>query len=159
VTSGTEFLFATSYDPPITPKQLQHTTEELMMRALILACGIWFVAFAAVVLGLISMEPSTSELIGQVVYDNRPFCQSFVVQSDRGFAILDGEDANLVFGETDTVVGPLRTRGLQSFDVVGRGIIEARLYVWTPNRLHAEQAFRDRCGLDRGMPIGAAFMP
>jgi hypothetical protein len=129
------------------------------MQALILACGLWFGAFAAGILGLISTGPRTADLMGQVVYDDRPFCQSFVVQTDRGFAILDGEDANLAFGETDTIIGPLRTRGFQSFDVVGRGTIEARLYVWTPNRLHAEQTVRDRCGLDRGLPIGAAFMP
>ena len=129
------------------------------MQALILACGLWVVAFAAVVLGLISMEPSPSDLMGQVVYDDRPFCQSFLVQTDRGFAILDGEDANLAFGETDTIVGPLRTRGLQSFDVVGRGTIEATVYMWTPNRLHAEKAFQDRCGLDGGMPIGGVFIP
>jgi hypothetical protein len=129
-----------------------------VMKALILACGIWFVAFAAALLGLISMAPSTPDLIGQVVFDDRPFCQSFVVQTDRGFAILDWEDGDLSFGETDTIIGPLHTRGLQSFDVVGRGSVEARVYVWTHNRLHADQTFRDRCGLDRGVAVGTAFM-
>jgi hypothetical protein len=129
------------------------------MQALILACGLWCIAFTAAVLGLISMEPSASDLMGQVVYDDRPFCQSFVVQTDRGFAILDGKDVHLAVGETDMIIGPLRSRGLQSFDAIGRGTIEATVYAWTPNRLHAEQTFRDRCGLDRGMPIGAAFMP
>jgi hypothetical protein len=128
------------------------------MKPLFLACGIWFAAFAAALLGLATTGPGNPDLVGQIVFDDKPFCQSFVVQTDRGFVLLDWEDGNTTFGETDTIIGPLHARGLQTFAVVGRGTMEATVYVWTPSLLHADQTFRDRCGLDRGSAIGTALV-
>jgi hypothetical protein len=128
------------------------------MKPLLLACGVWLFAFAGAVLGLIMSRPGHPDLTGQVILDHKPFCQSFVVQIDRDFVILDWEDGVLTFGETDTIVGPLRTGGLHRFDVIGRGVIEARLYIRTPNLLHAEQTFRARCGLDDGISAGTALV-
>jgi hypothetical protein len=128
------------------------------MKPLLLACGIWFAAFAAALFGLATTLPGQPDVTGQIILDHQPFCQSFVVQTDSGFLLLDWEDGNLHFGETDTIVGPFGSRGLQTFDVVGRGTMEARIYLSTHNLLHADQSFRDRCGLDRGAPIGTALM-
>jgi hypothetical protein len=128
-----------------------------VMKALFLACGIWLAAFTMAVVGLITTSPGNSDRLGQIILDHKPFCQSFVVQTEERFVLLDWEDGNLTFGETDTIKGPLHNRGLHTFEVIGRGLMEARLYEWTSNRLHAEQTFRGRCGLDRGSPVGTAL--
>jgi hypothetical protein len=129
------------------------------MRPLILACGIWSFGLIVVFLGLITSEPGDPDLMGRIILDHKPFCESFVVQTERGFVILDWEDGHLTFGASDTIVGPIHSRGLQTFDIVGRGVMNARVYQWTPNLPHAERAFQDRCGLDVGSPIGTAFLP
>ena len=128
------------------------------MKPLFLACGIWFTAFTAALLGLITMSPGDPDLVGQIILDHKPFCQIFVVQIDRGFVLLEWEDGNLTFGETDTIIGPLHTRGIQTFKVVGRSTMEASIFERTTNRLDAEQAFRNRCGLGRDSPIGTALV-
>jgi hypothetical protein len=103
------------------------------MTKLLLAFGLWCVAFAFAVVGLITTGPGRPNFTGTVVLDFKPFCQTFVVQTEQGFVLLEWEDGTLFFGEGDSLTGPLHTTGLQSLNVVGRGAMTARFETWVPD--------------------------
>jgi hypothetical protein len=125
----------------------------------LLALGLWCVAFVVGVVGLITTGPGNPRFTGTVVFDFKPFCQSFVVQTERGFVLLEWEDGTLFFGEGDSLVGPLHTTGFQSLNVEGRGVMTARFETWVPDLAAAQQVFRERCRLapdtpsHEGMPV------
>jgi hypothetical protein len=123
------------------------------MTKLLLAFGIWCLVFVAALLGLIATGPGNPRFTGTIVHDFKPLCQSFVVQTERGFVILEWEDGTLFFGEGDTLIGPLHTRGLQSIDVEGRGQMTARFETWAADLAEAQQVFRERCGLSPSTPL------
>jgi hypothetical protein len=122
----------------------------------LLALGLWCVAFVIGVVGLITTGPGNSHFTGTVVFDFKPFCQSFVVQTERGFVLLEWEDGTLFFGEGDSLVGPLHTKGLQVLNVEGRGTMTARFETWVPDLAAAQQVFRERCGLPASTPLTGA---
>jgi hypothetical protein len=119
----------------------------------LLVFGLWCVGFAFALLGLIVIGPGNPRFTGTIVLDFKPFCQSFVVQTDRGFVILEWEDGTLFFGEGDAVRGPLYTKGLQSIDVEGRGQMTARFDSSVSDLPTALQRFRERCGLKPDTPV------
>jgi hypothetical protein len=123
------------------------------MTKLLLAFGLWCVAFAFALVGLITTGPGRSNFTGTVVLDFKPFCQSFVVQTERGFVLLEWEDGTLFFGEGDSLVGPLHTTGLQSLNVEGHGGLTARFETWVPDLAAAQQVFRERCRLAPSTPL------
>ena len=119
----------------------------------LVAFGIWCIVFGLALVGLIVTGPGNPNFTGTIVLDFKPFCQSFVVQTERGFVILEWEDGTLFFGEGDALVGPLHTKGLQSIDVVGRGKMIARFDSWAADLPTALQVFRERCGLKPDTPV------
>jgi hypothetical protein len=119
----------------------------------LLAVGLWCVAFLIGVVGLITTGPGNPRFTGTVVPDFKPFCQSFVVQTDKGFVLLEWEDGTLFFGEGDSLVGPLHTNGLQSLEVEGRGVMTARFETWVPDLAAAQKVFRECCRLAPGTPL------
>jgi hypothetical protein len=123
------------------------------MIKLLLACGIWCAVFVIALMGLIITDPGNPRFTGTIVHDFKPFCQSFVVQTEHGFVILEWEDGILVFGEGDTLVGPLHTKGLQSIEVEGRGQLTARFETWASSLAEAQQMFRERCRLSPTTPL------
>jgi hypothetical protein len=127
------------------------------MMSLFLACGIWLVAFATAIVGLTLTSSRGPAQAGQIVLDHKPFCETFVVQTDGGFFLLDWEDGDLAFGETDRIVGPFHAQGAQVFEVVGRGVLKARISRQMSNLPLAVQAFRERCEIDRSTPLEAAL--
>jgi hypothetical protein len=128
------------------------------MTKLLLAFGIWCLVFVAALLGLITTGPGNPRFTGTIVHDFKPFCQSFVVQTERGFVVLEWEDGTLFFGEGDTLIGPLHTRGLQSIEVEGRGQMTARFETWVSDLTEAQQVFRERCGLSPSTPLAGPSM-
>jgi hypothetical protein len=123
------------------------------MTKLFLAFGLWCIAFALALVGLITTGPGRSNFTGTVVLDFKPFCQNFVVQTEQGFVVLEWEDGTLFFGEGDSLTGPLHTMGVQSLNVVGRGAMTARFETWVPDLAAAQQVFRERCGLPASTPV------
>ncbi|MBQ0819674.1 hypothetical protein KBI52_05500 [Microvirga sp. HBU67558] len=119
----------------------------------LLAVGFWCVAFFLAIVGLITTGPGNPRFTGTVVFDFKPFCQSFVVQTDKGFVLLEWEDGTLFFGEGDSILGPLHTNGLQSLNVEGRGVMTARFETWVPDLAAAQEAFRERCRLAPSTPL------
>jgi hypothetical protein len=126
------------------------------MTKLLLAFGLWCIAFVLAIVGLITTGPGNPRFIGTVILDFKPFCQRFVVQTDKGFVLLEWEDGTLFFGEGDRLVGPLHTTGLQSLNVEGRGQMTARYETWIPDLAAARQVFRERCGLPASTPLAGA---
>ena len=122
----------------------------------LLALGLWCVAFVVGVVGLITTGPGNPRFTGTVVLDFKPFCQIFVVQTERGFVLLEWEDGTLSFGEGDTLVGPLHTTGLQFLNVEGVGAMSARFETWVPDLAAAQQGFRERCRLAPSTPLAGA---
>lgn len=123
------------------------------MTKLLVGFGLWCIAFALALAGLITTGPGRSNFTGTVVLDFKPFCQNFVVQTEQGFVVLEWEDGTLFFGEGDSLTGPLHTMGVQSLNVVGRGAMTARFETWVPDLAAAQQVFRDRCGLAPNTPL------
>jgi hypothetical protein len=123
------------------------------MIKVLLALGIWGTVFVLAFLGLITTGPGNPRFTGTIVHDFKPFCQSFVVQTERGFVILEWEDGTLFFGEGDRLVGPLHTRGLHSIEVEGRGQMMAQFETSVPDLAAAQQVFRQRCGLGPDTPL------
>jgi hypothetical protein len=128
------------------------------MIKLPLAFGIWAIVFVAALLGLITSGPGNPSFTGTIVHDYKPFCQSFVVQTEQGFVLLEWEDGTLFFGEGDKLVGPLHTRGLQSIEVEGRGQMTARFETGVSDLAEAQQVFRERCGLSPNTPLAGPLM-
>jgi hypothetical protein len=126
------------------------------MTKLLLAFGLWCVAFVLAIVGLITTGPGNPRFTGTVVLDFKPFCQSFVVQTEKGFVVLEWEDGTLFFGEGDSLVGPLHTMGLQSLNVEGHGAMMARFETWVPDLAAAQQVFRERCHLAPTTPLTGA---
>jgi hypothetical protein len=126
------------------------------MAKLLLAFGVWCIIFVLVIVGLIVTGPGNPRYTGTVVLDFKPFCQSFVVQTERGFVMLEWEDGTLFFGEGDTLVGPLHTGGIQPFSVAGRGTMMARFETWVPDLAAAQQVFRERCRLGPDIPLAGS---
>ena len=108
------------------------------------------------VLGAAAATPEKPRFTGTVVFDFKPFCQSFVVQTERGFVLLEWEDGTLFFGEGDSLVGPLHTTGFQTLNVEGRGAMTARFETWVPDLAAAQQVFRERCRLAPNTPLAGA---
>lgn len=119
----------------------------------LVAFGIWCIVFGLALVGLIVTGPGNPNFTGTIVLDFKPFCQSFVVQTEQGFVLLEWEDGTLFFGEGDTLVGPLHTKGVQSINVEGRGTMTARFETWVPDLAEARKVFRERCGLNPNTPI------
>jgi hypothetical protein len=119
----------------------------------LLAFGLWCVAFVVGVVGLITTGPGNPRFTGTVVLDFKPFCQIFVVQTERGFVLLEWEDGTLSFGEGDILVGPLHTTGLQFLNVEGVGAMSARFETWVPDLAAAQQVFREHCRLAPSTPL------
>jgi hypothetical protein len=128
------------------------------MIKVLLALGIWGTVFVLAFLGLITTGPGNPRFTGTIVHDFKPFCQSFVVQTERGFVILEWEDGTLFFGEGDRLVGPLHTRGLHSIEVEGRGQMMAQFETSVPDLAAAQQVFRQRCGLSPNTPLAGPSM-
>jgi hypothetical protein len=128
------------------------------MIKMLLAFGIWGISFVLALLGPITTSPGNSSFTGTIIHDFKPFCQSFVVQIERGFVILEWEDGTLFFGEGDTLIGPLHTRGLQSIEVEGRGQMTARFETGVFDLAEAQQGFRERCGLSPNTPLAGPLM-
>ena len=126
------------------------------MKKPLLVFGAWAVAFVVALIGLIIAGPSNPRFTGTIVLDFKPFCQTFVVQTERGFVLFMWEDGTLFFGEGDTLVGPLHTKGLQSVEVVGRGEMVVRFETWTPDLRSAQEIFQARCGLAPNTPVIAS---
>jgi hypothetical protein len=101
---------------------------------------------------------SDASIQGQIVLEHSPFCASFVVQTDRGFSILDWDEGILVFAKGDEVYGPLHTRGMQSISLVGHGEMTVRVGNWMSDPQSAREAFRGRCKLDAEEPRTVALI-
>jgi len=127
------------------------------MRPLFLAFGVWCTGFLAAILGLYTAGGADSAVLGTIVAEYTPFCESFVVETERGFVILEWEDGILVFAEGDEVSGPLHTRGLQSIDLVGHGQMMVRVQDWTLDLRHAQKALQDRCNIGPDTNLTAAL--
>jgi hypothetical protein len=123
-----------------------------------LAFGLWCVVFTLAIMGLLTSGAGNPDFTGTIVLDYKPFCQSFVVQTERGFMLLLWEDGTLFFGEGDTVTGPLHTQGLRSIEVADRGKMEVRVETWFADIAAAQTAFRERCGLDPSMPLAGPLL-
>ena len=82
------------------------------MTKLFLAFGLWCIAFALALVGLITTGPGRSNFTGTVVLDFKPFCQTFVVQTEQGFVVLEWEDGTLFFGEATASQGRCTQWGL-----------------------------------------------
>lgn len=121
------------------------------MTKLLFAFGLWCVAFVVGVVGLITTGPGDAGFASTVVLDFKPFCQSFVVQIERGFVLLEWDDGTLFFDKGDSLVEPLHTTGLQSLNVVGRGTMPAQ-FETEADFAAAQQVFRERCALPPNTP-------
>jgi hypothetical protein len=123
------------------------------MKPLFLAFGVWCIAFTAALLGLLSNGPGSADLTGRIILDYNPFCRSFIVETNRGFVVLDWEDGILVFAAGDTVTGPLHSRGLQSIDLVGYGAMLVTVDGWSPDLRRGQEALRVRCPFFAGTAL------
>jgi len=119
------------------------------MLQLLTALGVWCVAFAAALAGLLFRSSGEVAVAGEIVVDHKPFCQTFIVRTERGFVVMDWWDGILVFGEGDRVSGPLHARGVQWVEVVGRGSMAVRVEGWSPTLPQAEASLGLRCHLSR----------
>jgi hypothetical protein len=126
------------------------------MTKVLLAFSLWCLAFVIALVGLITTGPGNPDFTGTVVFDFKPFCRNFIVQTEKGFVVLEWEDGTLFFGEGDSLTGPLHTMGLQSLNVVGRGAMTARFETWVPDLAAAQQVFRERCKLPPSTPLAGA---
>jgi hypothetical protein len=123
------------------------------MKALFLAFTVWCGAFAVAFLALITSGSGDPSIPGKIVLDFKPFCSSFVVQTERGFALLTWEDGILVFAEGDNVRGALHARGHQSIDLVGFGEMQVRVEGWSPDFTSARATLRSLCAIDAGTTL------
>jgi hypothetical protein len=123
-----------------------------MIKPIMLLC-IWGLVFMLAFLGLVRSGPGRGKFSGTIVLDYKPFCQTFVVQTEKGFVILDWEDGPLFFGEGDAVIGPLHTRGIQSIEIVGRGAMTARFEDVFSEFRDAQQRFRNLCAIGPSVPL------
>jgi hypothetical protein len=127
------------------------------MRPLVLAFSVWCMGFAAALLGLLTGGSGSASLLGKIVLDYKPFCESFVVETDRRFVTLEWEDGVRVFATGDAIAGPLHSRGLQIVDLVGHGEMTARVESWSPGFRHAQAALRERCNLGVDLAVTTAL--
>lgn len=126
------------------------------MTKVLLGFSLWCLAFVLALVGLITTGPGNPRITGTVVLDFKPFCQTFIVQTEHGFVVLEWEDGTLFFGEGDSLTGPLHTMGLQSLNVEGRGQMTVRYETWLPDLAAAQQVFRERCNLPPSTPLAGA---
>jgi hypothetical protein len=98
-------------------------------------------------------EPAT----GVVALDYSPFCEFFIVATDRGFSLLHWEGGLYVFAEGDQVRGPLHSLGVQQFEFNEHDPMKARVEAFGASLADARRAFYTRCldGNDR-LPGGGA---
>ena len=92
---------------------------------------------------------------GEVALEHSPLCEFFVVLTERGASLLDRRGGHYVVTEGDPVIGPLYSRGVQSFEVDGQPM-EAMVERWGVDGRIARAIFRSRCKLDATPPEGAA---
>lgn len=119
----------------------------------LLILAAWCLGFASALLGLTLVDRRAPKLTGTVVLDFKPFCQDFVVKTEKGFVVLLWEDGTLFFGEGDTLVGPMHTQGSQLIEAEGRGVMTARFEGLLPDLGTAQRVFRERCGLRPDIPV------
>src|SRR5687768_17531545 len=91
---------------------------------------------------------------GEVALEHSPLCEFFVVLTERGASLLDWRGGHYVVTEGDPVIGPLYSRGVQTFQFDGQ-TMKAMVEGWGVERRIAREIFRSRCKLDVMAPEGA----
>ena len=81
------------------------------MKKPLLVFGAWGLAFVVALIVLIIAGPSHPRFTGTVVLDFKPFCQNFVVQTERGFVIFMWEDGTLFLGKVTHLWGLSTQKG------------------------------------------------
>jgi hypothetical protein len=90
-----------------------------------------------------SADRATERVEGEVVLSS-PQCGFFVVETSRGFSLLDETEYYGVF-EGDQVRGALHSRGVQDVEVVGEATLPVMIEEWGLARRPATRAYYRRC--------------
>ncbi len=89
---------------------------------------------------------------GEVALEHTPFCEFFVVHTERGFSLLDWRGGQYVIAEGDDVLGPLHSLGVQTITIAGEAEMRAMVEEWGVNLLRAQSAFYRRCKVGSNDP-------
>ena len=94
--------------------------------------------------------------LGVVALTDSPFCEFFVVKTDRGFSLLDWRGGLYVFSEGDLVSGPLTTKGVHTFAFEGPRDMRAHVEEADVDLARARLAYYARCYPKKPNPALAA---
>jgi hypothetical protein len=88
---------------------------------------------------------------GEIALTDSPFCDFFVVHTERGFSLLDWRGGLFLFAEGDLVKGPLHAKGLSLLEVrnpLGRFEMRVMIEEHEVDLASARSAFYGRCHPD-----------
>jgi len=117
----------------------QQTLLALLASALVCALPVQVLAGQEIR----SADMAAEKIEGEVVLSS-PQCGFFVVETSRGFSLLDETKYYSVF-EGDQVRGPLHSPGVQDVEVVGEATLPVTVEEWGLARRPATRAFYRRC--------------
>jgi hypothetical protein len=89
---------------------------------------------------------------GEIVLTDSPFCEFFVVLTDRGFSLLDWRAGMYVFAEGDRVRGALHEKGRQEIEIINLARLTAMVEASGVAAEEARKTYYRRCKLDQPGP-------
>jgi hypothetical protein len=89
---------------------------------------------------------------GEVTLTDSPFCEFFVVGTERGFSLLDWRGGLYVIVEGDLLGGPLNNTGLHVFAFDRDGQMKAQVEEVGVNLSRAQEAYYSRCHASKPYP-------
>ena len=89
--------------------------------------------------------PSPATVRGEVAVTDSPFCEFFVVGTERGFSLLDWRGGLYVIVEGDLLGGPLNNTGLHVFAFDSSGEMRAHVEEVGVNLTRAQDSYYSRC--------------
>jgi hypothetical protein len=96
--------------------------------------------------------PSPATVRGEVALTDSPFCEFFVVGTERGFSLLDWRGGLYVIVEGDLLGGPLNNTGLHVFAFDRDGQMKAQIEEVGVNLSRAQEAYYSRCHASKPYP-------
>lgn len=121
-----------------------------MRTPIILAIGLWPVAFLIAFLGLFhSVSPS---LDGEIVFERASTCDHVVVKTPRGYVMLEVNGAVIEIAGGNRFDGVRSTSGWQPVSIDGRAEVSIRVKGVDRDLLQAKSRFDYFCGPEPFQP-------
>lgn len=122
-----------------------------MLKPVLLLVGTWVAGLLLVLAGML-MVSNLRYVEGEIVLEESPFCQFFVVKTSAGFTLASTEREDVALLGGYKAAGPLHRPGDVVLDIEANGRVRARVERAKVDQEEAIAEFERRCP-DAALPL------